>query len=479
MMKYHKLWGQCVACIFLSVSGHSAFASGLLVPDSELRDDLAWLADRGVIHLSTSTWPLSQEEVERELKRARPEFASELVVLARVDHRLAVLRTGLLARGHSLSGGSGTPHGFAATAYARQSASLIVSAGTDNLDLHLQGNVEGNMQVSNGSRYNLNGSYGAVLAGNQWLAFGQIPQWWGPGNEGSLIRSDAARPVTGFLLQRAEQTAPDTWWMRWTGPWQYQLSAGQLSQYTAVPHTLLTGGRLTLSPWSSLELGTSRMMMWGGEGRSESLSTFWDGVTGKDNTGSENEPGDQLAGFDFTFRLEPTLGWPVSLYAQMIGEDEAGLMPSAGMYLGGIEGHHSAGKNAVNWYLEAHDTRSGMSRTGYIYTHHIYTDGYYQQGAPLGDAMGGDGRLLAARTELVAENGQRWSARVVYARVNPESEEINQDFPDADTLKGIQLSWSGDIYRSVRLTAGVWYTASQHDDSDAGIGAGVEIPLDL
>ena len=335
------------------------------------------------------------------------------------------------------------------------------------------------MQVDNGSQYNLNGSYGAVQVGNQWLAFGQIPQWWGPGHEGSLIRSDAARPVTGFLLQRAEQKPPDTWWMRWTGPWQYQLSAGQLNQYVAVPHTLLTGGRLTLSPWRSLELGASRMMMWGGEGRSESLNTFWDGVTGKDNTGGTDEPGNQLAGVDFSFRLEPTLGWPIRFYGQMIGEDEAGLLPSAGMYLGGVEGHHALGRNAVNWYLEAHDTRSGMSRTGYSYTHHIYTDGYYQQGAPLGDAIGGDGQLLAARAELATENGQRWAARVIYASVNPESEGINHEFDDADTLKGIQLSWSGDVYRSVRLTAGVWYTASEHNSDDTGTGVVLEIPLDL
>lgn len=468
-----------VLTVFLSVCSLPAFASGLLLPDSALRDDLAWLAERGVIHLSLSTWPLSQEEVERGLKGARPEYASELVVLARVDHRLTVMKARLLTRGHSLSADSTTPQGFARTAYASQGASLAVSAGTDNMDLHLQGNVEGDMQVSNGSRYNLNSSYGAKLAGNQWLAFGQIPQWWGPGNEGSLIRSDAARPVTGLLLQRAEQTVPETWWMRWIGPWQYQLSAGQLSQYSAVPHTLQTGGRLTLSPWSSLELGASRMMMWGGEGRSESLGTFWDGVTGRDNTGSSDEPGDQLAGFDFTLRLEPTLGLPISLYGQMIGEDEAGLMPSSGMYLGGIEGHHAAGKNAVNWYLEAHDTRTSMSRTGFSYTHHIYTDGYYQQGAPLGDAIGGDGQLIAARTELVTESGQRWGARLIYARVNPENEAVNQTFPDADTLKGLQLSWSGDVYRSVRLTTGVWYIASEHDDNDAGIGVSMEIPLDL
>lgn len=94
-----------------------------------------------------------------------------------------------------------------------------------------------------------------------------------------------------------------------------------------------------------------------------------------------------------------------------------------------MEGHHGWGKNAVNWYVEAHDTRSNMSRTNYIYTHHIYKGGYYQQGYPLGDAMGGDGQLIAGRVELITEDNQRWSTRLVYAKVNPENQSINKAFP--------------------------------------------------
>ena len=45
----------------------------------------------------------------------------------------------------------------------------------------------------------------------------------------------------------------------------------------------------------------------GGKGDRKSLSSFWDGFTGKDNTGTDNEHGNQLAGFDFKFKLEPTL----------------------------------------------------------------------------------------------------------------------------------------------------------------------------
>lgn len=53
----------------LSSLGAQAYAAGLVVNDNDLRNDLAWLSDRGVIHLSLSTWPLSQEEIARALKK--------------------------------------------------------------------------------------------------------------------------------------------------------------------------------------------------------------------------------------------------------------------------------------------------------------------------------------------------------------------------------------------------------------------------
>ncbi|WP_369071377.1 capsule assembly Wzi family protein [Klebsiella quasipneumoniae] len=464
----------------LSSLGAQTYAAGLVVNDNDLRNDLAWLSDRGVIHLSLSTWPLSQEEIARALKKAKPSYSSEQVMLARINQRLSALKADFRVTGYTSTDQPGTPQGFGQTQPADNSLGLAFNNSGEWWDVHLQGNVEGGERISNGSRFNANGAYGAVKFWNQWLSFGQVPQWWGPGYEGSLIRGDAMRPMTGFLMQRAEQAAPETWWLRWVGPWQYQISASQMNQYTAVPHTKIIGGRFTFSPFQSLELGASRIMQWGGEGRPESFSSFWDGFTGKDNTGTDNEPGNQLAGFDFKFKLEPTLGWPVSFYGQLIGEDEAGFLPSANMFLGGVEGHHGWGKDAVNWYLEAHDTRTNMSRTNYSYTHHIYKDGYYQQGYPLGDAMGGDGQLVAGKVELITEDNQRWSTRLVYAKVNPENQSINKAFPHADTLKGVQLGWSGDVYQSVRLNTSLWYTNANNSDSDdVGASAGIEIPFSL
>ncbi|EMO0471154.1 capsule assembly Wzi family protein [Pluralibacter gergoviae] len=479
MIKISRL---ALALGLASAVSTQAFAAGLVLNDNDLRNDLAWLNDRGVIHLSLSTWPLSQEEIARALKKAKPSYSSEQVVLARIDSRLASLKADFRVSGYTSTDQPGTPQGFGQTQAADNSLSLAFNNSGDWWDVHLQGNVEGGKRISNGSDVNPNGSYGAVKFWNQWLSFGQMPQWWGPGYEGSLIRGDAMRPMTGVLMQRAEQNAPETWWLRWIGPWQYQISASQMNQYSAVPHAKIIGTRVTVSPFQSLELGGSRIMQWAGKGRPHSFGNFWDGFTGKDNVHGDdsNEPGNQLAGFDFKLKLEPTLGWPISFYGQMIGEDESGMLPSANMYLGGVEGHHGWGKSAINWYVEGHDTRTNMSRENYSYTHHIYTDGYYQQGYPLGDAMGGDGRLLAGKIELVTEDNQRWSTRLVYAKVNPKDQRINKAFPHSDTLKGVQLGWSGDVYQSIRLNTSLWYTDNDHSTADdVGASAGIEIPLSL
>lgn len=56
--------------LLTSISAQS-YASGLLLNDNDLRNDLAWLSDRGVIHLSLSTWPLSQEEIVRVFEKSQ------------------------------------------------------------------------------------------------------------------------------------------------------------------------------------------------------------------------------------------------------------------------------------------------------------------------------------------------------------------------------------------------------------------------
>lgn len=127
----------------LSSLGAQAYAAGLVVNDNDLRNDLAWLSDRGVIHLSLSTWPLSQEEIARAIKKAKPSYSSEQVVLGRINRRLSALKADFRVAGYTSTDQPGTPQGFAQTQPADNSLGLAFNNSGEWWDVHLQGNVEG------------------------------------------------------------------------------------------------------------------------------------------------------------------------------------------------------------------------------------------------------------------------------------------------------------------------------------------------
>ncbi len=455
-----------------------ASAAGLIAPDMDLRQDLAWLSDRGVINLSLSTWPMSQEEIESSLISAHPSTALETETLARIQQQLQTLKTNAFVKAQVATGHQDFPHAFAQSSYSDQSLSLGGRYSADNVDVSLQGNVEGDQQIADRSHLNANGSYVAVKAWNQWLSVGQVSQWWGPGYDGSLIRSDVARPVTGLILQRADQSPFETPLLSWMGRWQYQLTAGQLAQYNSVPNAKLLGARFTMSPTNFLELGASRMIQWGGEGRPQSFSSLFDAIKGtQDNkVGTGTDPGNQLGGFDFKLKLQPLVGLPSSIYGQLIGEDEAGGLPSKYSYLLGLDGHSVLENRAVNWHIEGVNTFADWHMKNVMYTHGTYKDGYYQQGYALGHAIGGDGKMISGAAEMVLNDAQRINARLFYAQVNNGNQVINQAFPKSDTLKGISVGWTGKVSKQLKLGTSLWYTDGKYGH-DEGVAVNLELPI--
>ncbi|MDE8772139.1 capsule assembly Wzi family protein, partial [Providencia thailandensis] len=65
-MKKIKLTKLAILTVLGVMSGNT-LAGGLVLPDNNLRNDLAWLSERNVIQISLSTWPLSSEEITRSL----------------------------------------------------------------------------------------------------------------------------------------------------------------------------------------------------------------------------------------------------------------------------------------------------------------------------------------------------------------------------------------------------------------------------
>lgn len=355
-----------------------------------------------------------------------------------------------------------------------------MNTGNQNWDARLRINAEKDPQIDNDQDVNIEGSYLAGKLWNQWLIAGQIPTYWGPGHDGSLIRGDASRPVYGVTMQRAEQHAFANKWLSWIGPWQYQAFAGQLDDYDAVPDAKLIGSRVTAQPLSYLELGASRAIQWGGEGRPESLSSLWDAFVGnKDNGGTgEPDPSNQIAGFDARLNLQPLLQVPMGMYAQYVGEDEAGGLPAKKMYLAGVDYSASYNNMPFQLYTEWTDTRSNGSADGISYNHHVYTDGFYQHGYPLAHAMGGDGQMISVGGDIRFDRLNRVNARVLFAKLNESNRTTNLAFPAQDELKAVDVSWTHYLRPDILLKLNGWISDSDLHGNDGGASIGIEFPLE-
>lgn len=470
-----KSLSMAVFACFSSIT----LAQGLVLNDENLRTDLNWLNQQGVIQISTSTWPLSGDEIQRALAQAKVSNNTQQKVVNSVIHSLkadnAPAKVGL----HAGTDLKTIPQTFGDNQKSQYQVAAEFNAGGENWDAKLRINGEKDPLIDNGHDANVEGSYLAGKLWNQWIIAGQIPTYWGPGHDGSLIRGDASRPVYGITAQRAVQNAFETKWLSWIGPWQYQAFAGQLDDYKAIPDAKLLGLRLTAQPLPYLELGASRILQWGGEGRSESLDSLWNAIKGNDNFDSANDDkSNQIAGLDFRLNAQPLLQIPVGIYGQYVGEDEAGLLPAKKMYLAGADFSSIYKNMPYQLYAEWADTRTNGQVDGVSYNHYVYTDGYYQHGFPLGHAVGGDGQMYSVGGDIRFDVMNRLSGRALYAKVNQSNLAINAAFPKEDTIKGLDLTWTHYIKPTLPLKVNGWVSDSDLNGRDGGVSVGVEIPLE-
>ena len=464
---------------FFALASSQSFAQGIILNHADLRTDLNWLNQQGVIQISTSTWPLSGDEIQRALSNANVTTTAQQKVIQSVRQSLDAENEFLKVEAFAETDPKTIPQAFGDDQKSQYAIAAEFNAGGQNWDARLKVKGEKDPQIDTDQDVNVEGSYLAGKLWNQWIIAGQIPTYWGPSHDGSLIRGDASRPVYGVTVQRAEQKAFESKWLSWIGPWQYQAFSGQLDDYQAIPDTKLLGLRLTAQPLPYLELGASRVLQWGGEGRSENWDTLWNAIKGNDNfEDGDLDKSNQIAGLDARLNLQQLLNVPVSLYGQFVGEDEAGLLPAKKMYLAGVD-YSSAYKNIpYQFYAEWADTTTNGNVDGISYNHYIYTDGYYQHGYPLAHAMGGDGEMVSVGGDIRFDPMNRLSGRALYAKVNQSGRLTNFAFPENDKIKALDLTWTHYIKPSIPLKINGWVADSDLNGNDAGLSLGVELPLE-
>jgi len=383
--------------------------------DPRVRHDLQQLSDAGLLTGPTLSWPIGWSHLARELGAIK-------VAALSAGQRGALERLKSRAEDEMRSG---TPKVRASGSLAADPTPLRtfedtprddgqVTLGADWVGERFAWKLAATVVASPEDDPALwpDGSYLAMSLGNWMVSAGYLDRWWGPGWDGSLILSSAARPVPAIAIDRNEPTPFDVPVLRWLGPWRLSTFMGQLESGRDYSHALLWGLRLEFRPHPTLQVAASRTAQWCGEDRPCGLDTFWDLLVGNDNDQPlAEQPGNQLGGFDVRWSW-PGGRVPLALYAQGIGEDEAGFLPSKYLGLFGVEVWGDLWGGSWRVHVEYADTACDFLASppefGCAYASSIYTTGYRYRGRPLGHALDGDGETLGAGVLFIDARGHRW-----------------------------------------------------------------------
>lgn len=389
-----------IALIFLLCS--SALASPWIsVGETRLKQNLHLLNDTGAISMSLTTWPIMWIDVQNEIKNIDMASLNSAQKLAlkelKFEMRFQTKKEMQRSLELSASNSRAVFRNFASSSYEKARISHAFDWNGERFAFKLQANLTTD-PGDDATDSQLYGSFVAGTLGNWVLGAGAIDRWWGASSQSSLILSNNARPVPAVFFRTKGAQQFETSLLSWLGGWQFVSFVGQLESSRMIPEAKVTGMRFTFQPFDSLEIGLSRAMQWGGEGRSESLSTFWKSLTSQGENTSE-QAGNQLAGYDlrYNFLRQDNVG--LSLYAQIIGEDEAGYLPSKFTSQAGLEFNQAlASGNSVSAFIEHTNTIAGSiggKQFNTAFSHSVYKTGYRHRGRVIGATYDNDAKIFS------------------------------------------------------------------------------------
>lgn len=430
MFMTSKRWtlvGGAVACLIAALHASALHAAPWLEPgDIRARFAVQKLADRGHLNRPVTTWPINWSALENGTGSLASNdlpsvgMASAYLRFEREQQAAPGLRTEF-----SLNAQSEIPAvtGFETNALAKAGASVNLQWQGETWAFGLKPTYA--RDPDDNEEVRPDGSYLAATTGNWVFGAGTIDRWWGPGWQSSLILSNNARPVPSVWITRNDTAAPETPFLDWLGPWNATLLVGQYENDRAVPRAKLIGMRFSFRPVAGLDIGLSRAIMVGGEGRSESASTIADALIGRDNSqeGADNDPGNQLGSLDVRYGFsvgQQSMG----VYAEMMGEDEAGAFPARKSWQFGTDWTSQLFNADQQWFVEYTNTLAddflGNAMPNISYEHFQYRSGYRYNGRNMATSFEGDAEALTLGAYHFFGDGSNLTAKTSYAELNKD-----------------------------------------------------------
>jgi hypothetical protein len=403
--------------------------------DIQIRHDIQFLVDSGAIDLPVTYWPIAASDLANAL--ANESVGDGRLLTPAQQAALARLRR-LTSEGRATVGvelaGAARPMQIRTFADVPREEAQLTAYASSFIGSRFGGRFEitAVTDPDDDETVRLDGTYVAGKFGNWIVTLGAQERWWGSGWEGSLILSNNARPVPAIALDRAVSDPFESKWLRWIGPWRLTTFMGRMEgDREDYDHPLMFGMRVSARPLDGLEISLERTAQWCGEGRSCDWSDFWNLWSGNDNRGenvaAEDEPGNQLAGWDIRW-ASPIGDGNYALYWQHTGEtiDNDIPRPYRSLELAGAEIWGAGASDGSSWRagVEWANTRCGGTQDGLklwdcAYNNEIFDpDGYRYYDRVMGHPMDGDGEMISARFVRIGASGDALTAVARFTAVN-------------------------------------------------------------
>jgi hypothetical protein len=218
------------------------------------------------------------------------------------------------------------------------------------------------------------------------------------------------------------------------------------------------GMRLSFKPAPIFEFGMSRTAQFCGKERVCGLKTFGRVLIGQDNVnrrglgGQDEEPGNQMAGFDVRI-VSPFKAVPLAVYGQEIGEDNSDTgIPERYLGLFGAESWHMLESGAVlRAQIEYANTKvKWYNRTiepDVAYRQAIFFAGYRYRNRNIGHTSDADSETTAMRLSLTSLEGNQWTAQYRHGRLDRccSVDSYNVITAGASRYKSMELRWEGKV----------------------------------
>ncbi len=296
-------------------------------------------------------------------------------------------------------------------------------------------------------------SYLSYTKNNKIITLGRISRWWSPSWDNSLILSNNARPSPGISISNNLATEINHPFLSKLGPISYEIFLNKLEKDRHIPNAKFLGAYIAFKPHPRFEFSLFRTGQIGGEGRPETLKTLTNFIIGRDNKGTdgitrENEPGNQLAGGDFSLKILKDFN--LEIFGQIVGEDQSNLVPTRTIYNLGISYSMNYLNRANKILIEHTDTDINTTYGGergrnIAYNHYIYEDGYRYYKKPIGASIDADSSKSTLTYFQELSDLSLFKFKVYKSLINENRSQKNYWGNSTKKIKGYEIALSTKI----------------------------------